>query len=156
MENSIEKVVSDIRNHIQFLVTVEIFFSSIVFGFYKAIGSNDIISQNQSLVWGIGVGFCILNYLIVGLEKGFNKNLLIWVRRSIFVNLACFIITIIIFILVQYKPLPSYVSWPFIISLQGSLWIPTLTFLLIISAFYWIEIKWIWTFLQKLRKKRSS
>ena|ERR1051325_1145769 len=149
-----KEIISEIRNHLQFLVTVEIFFSTLIHDFSKVMGSTDAISQDRSLVWGIGVGFCILNYILIGPCKEFDKNLLNWIKGSIFLGLAFFITPIIVTILVQHSPVPAYFKLPFTISILGSIWMPIVTFALIITASYLVDFLRIFRLLKsKLNKK---
>jgi hypothetical protein len=148
-----QQIIRDIRDRIQFLVTVEIFFSTIIYLFFKVIGSDEIISNSNALFWGVGVSFCILNYLLVGTIEEPKRNLLTLVRGSISLNFAFFILPIMLLVVVVKNPLPGYYLWPFQISLWGAIVMPFVTFLLILGIQYWQGFRWA---LERLSKKKAT
>lgn len=148
MSNS-KELIKEIRDRIQFLVTAEIFFSTLIYVFYKTIGSNEIIANNNALFWGIGVAFCMINYLIIGAGEEFNKKVLLWIRNVVSLNIFLFILPMLVLVLVAHQPLPDYYKWIFSISLGGSIWMPIATFLFIGGVIIWTEVSWI----RKLFKK---
>jgi len=136
-------MIKEIRERIQFLVTIYIFFSTIVYGFYKSIGSNELLSNSNSLVMGIGVILCIINYLIVSNIEEHNESLK-WIKNLISINLMVFIIPITVFIITPQKELPGYYEWPFKISLWSTFWLPVVICVVILfcsSRQFFKEIK---------------
>lgn len=120
-------LIQEIRDRIQFLITVEIFFSTVVYVFYKTIGSSDILANNNALFWGIGVAFCIVNYLMIGaVDEAFKKTLTL-IKWSVSLNIACFILPMILLVFIAKNPVSAYYKIPFVISLYGAIWIPVAT-----------------------------
>lgn len=130
-----KELISEIRIRIQLLITISIFFITFLGFFYKAIGSDNLISYKKLMIFGIGIAFCITNYFLVGLIRELKKTL-IWIHRFISINILFFVLPIILFALVVNKPQPSYYKLPFIISLNGLLYMPFLIFLYILIILY--------------------
>ena len=149
-------LIKEVRDRIQFLIMIGIFFSTFIYTFYKAIGSNEVIANTNALFWGLGVAFCIINYLLVGTVQDIKRKVLTWVRGSISINIALFILpTILLFLLVK-NPISEYFAWPFVISLYGCVLMPFITFLLLLGIMYWQEFRWYlekWMMKNKTRQK---
>ncbi|RJQ28055.1 hypothetical protein C4565_04170 [Candidatus Parcubacteria bacterium] len=145
--------IKEIRSKIQFLVTVQIFFSGVMYAFYDAIGSEVIKDGTNTLFWGIGVAFCLINYLMIGILEESKERMFRWINISISINIACFILPFVILALVVRNPLPSFYNWPFIISFGGAIWMPIVTFSTIIGASYWNIFLWINKLLKNITKK---
>jgi hypothetical protein len=125
------EITKDIKDRIQFLVTIQIFFASIVYGFYKSFESSELLSNNNASTWGIGVAFCILNYLLIGLLRDKQEHWGKWIKWSVSLNILLFFVPIIVLISTQHEAISGYWELPFKISLWGTLPMPLLTFLLI-------------------------
>lgn len=130
-------IIKEIRDCIQFLMTVQIFFAAFVYTYFKTIGSNDLISNTNSLFWGFGVAFCIMNYLWVGMADEVRAKLLDWVRFLISLNIACFVLPIIIFLATVKAPVSGFPVLLFYISFEGCIWIPMATFVILMGILYW-------------------
>ncbi len=143
------ELIKEIRDRIQFLITVQIFFATMTYAFYKSIGSEEALANNNMLFWGIGVAFCLINYLTIGRGEEVAEKALRWIRNSISLNIGLFITPILLFALIVKNPVPGYYKWPFIISFNGSIWMPIATFLLISISLAWAEVVWV----RKLFKK---
>lgn len=131
------EIIRDIKDKIQFLVTIQIFFAAIVYQFFKVIGNDDIISNKQALAWGIGVAACIVNYLLVGTIDELKAYLLKVIRFLISLNLLFFILPLILLVILPQGPVPGYYRWPFLVCFYGTLVMPLITFLLIALAIDW-------------------
>lgn len=143
MESQNKDLIKEIRDRIQFLVTAEIFFSTIIYTFYKIIGSDEILANNNTIFWGIGVAFCIINYLIIGFTKKATTRMLGWIRYAVSLNIGLFILPMILIALIIREPVSEYYKWPFIISFTGSIWMPIITFFLIIVVIIQTNGPWI-------------
>lgn len=152
-QNPNAELIKEIRDRIQFLVTVEIFFSAFIYTFYKVVGSSELVSNTNSLFWAIGVGFCILTYLMVGIASELGKNILRWVRNLISTNIACFAPLFVLMTVNIKGPLPGYYHWPFIISLIGALWLPIATFFVLCFVLDFRSIGWIREIYRKASRK---
>lgn len=146
------QIITEIRTRIQFLVTIEIFFSTLIYTFFKIAGSEEIISSTNALIWGIGVAFCILNYLSLGIVEKPKRVQLVSVRFLVSFNILLFVLPILLLVAVTKSPLPDYYIWPFKISFLGTLVMPFLTFLVILGIQYWQEFR---LFLELLRRKKK-
>ena len=142
-----KELVKDIKDKIQFLVTIEIFFPALMYGILKATGTNEVISSSNASAWGLGVAFCIANYLFIEEIRG-EKTLKV-IRSFLYSNLICFIPIIVSIVSVQHNPLSEIYIWPFTIGLHGSLWLPIVTFTLLIIVF-------VNQFLEKTFRKRAN
>lgn len=127
--NSPKELIKDIKDKLQFLVTVEIFYSALIYGFFKAAGSNEIISNFNASIWAISVALCIGAYITI--EELRERKLLLLVRSFLYASFICFIPLFILtsYIINALQPGASALSgfawyWIFIISLTGSLWLP--------------------------------
>ena len=151
-----KELISEIRSRIEFLVAIAIFFLAFVYFFYRAIGSDDTVSNSVPLTWGIGVAFCILNYLFVGFASVLKEKALVWIRHIVSLNIFSFVPPIIILALMTKNPLPGYCEWPLIISLEGTLWIPIVTFILILYIMDWKIFCEIYSSTKKLFKRNKK
>ncbi len=147
-----KELISEIRNRIQFLVTVEIFFLSFLLLFSEFIGSNELISSGNALFFGVGIAFCILSYLWVGMIEELKRSQLIWVRGFVSLNLFFFPLLFVIIALVSHQTLPGYWKWLFEISFLGVLVLPILTFLTILGIQYWQGFRWFLEWLNSRKK----
>ena len=118
-----KELVRDIREKIQFLVAVEIFFSTLIYSFFRYVGSTENISNEQVAAWAVGVAATALVYLLIPI---LSKELFLKIVAGLVsVGIVCFIISIFIVAMILGKnSLPISLEWPFKISLYGSLWIP--------------------------------
>ena len=106
-----EKSIKEIHSRIQFLVTVEIFFSTMIYAFYKSIGSDKVLANNNATLFlGIGVAFCIINYLAISSAKNVTERVLKWIRNTISLNIGLFILPMILFALIVRKPVSGYTN----------------------------------------------
>ncbi len=121
-----KELAKDIKEKIQFLVTVEIFFFAFIYGFFKATGVNETMSNSNASIWAIGIALSVASYLII--SKVTTRRIFGLVQVSIDVNIVCLILVMIITALVQHKPLPGYYYWPYVISIWGSGLVPIITF----------------------------
>lgn len=130
-------LVKDIKDRLQFFVTIEIFFSGLIFSFYKAIGVDDLVSNKNISMFAIGIIFPIVSYLLVGgLEKSKEKRILAWIRNSITLNLVLFILPIIVLASTVHEDLPGWYEWPFKVSFYGMLYMPMVTSFMIFMLFF--------------------
>ncbi|MEK7612269.1 MAG: hypothetical protein AAB407_02930 [Patescibacteria group bacterium] len=121
------EIIKDIKDRIQFLVTIEIFFLTLTYSFFRSVGSDELVSNKNAFAWGIGVAFCIVNYLLIGNFTEFKSSFLKKICWTISANIFFFIIPILIFASAMSNPLPSYYNLPFYLSLTGTLWMPIIT-----------------------------
>ncbi|PIT93384.1 MAG: hypothetical protein COU06_00225 [Candidatus Harrisonbacteria bacterium CG10_big_fil_rev_8_21_14_0_10_38_8] len=127
-----------VRNHIQFLVTIQIFFVAVLYSFYRSIDSSEVVANNVGNNWGVGVAFCILSYLLVSFLSEKNVKFFAWIQGLLAINLLAFIFPIIIVIVTANNSLEfniqwvfTIVNWVFIASLYVSLYLPIIITVLI-------------------------
>jgi len=123
------EIVADIKANIQFLVTAEILMAAVMYGFFKAQGASEVISNDQTLAWYIGVAFSIFNYATIGIKEIFPGIFLKLVRFSVSLTLVLLGIVILLMAVIQYRPLPGCFGPFFFAALNGSLWMPIATFI---------------------------
>jgi hypothetical protein len=143
MDTSVLKIIEEIRDRIQFLTTVEIFFSAFLALFFKTVGSSESISNDVALIWGVGVAISIINYLAVGNIVEPKQEQLAAVRLLISLNLLLFVPLFVLLTTVSKTPLPGYFISPFQISFWGTLVLPILTFAAIVGIQYWQGFRWL-------------
>lgn len=124
-------LIKDIKDRIQFLVTVDLFFLTLM---------SDLVSRKSSLAWGIAVALSIVNYLLIERVKKTDQKSIRGIRLLVDINLFYFVFPIILLIMVQGNPLPGYYFGVFFGFALGTLVFTTLTVFAILSAIPWGRI----------------
>jgi hypothetical protein len=148
-----KELIREIRTRIQFLITVQIFFASMIYAFYKSTGGSEVLANNNTLFWGIGIAFCLINYLLIGWGDELSEGTLGWIRNSVSLSIALFILPIFLFALLVGRELPGYYQWFFLASFAGSIWMPVATFVLILGSILFLNVIWAGKLLKKFKHK---
>jgi hypothetical protein len=132
-----KELINEIRDRIQFLITIYILFSTVVYGFYKSIGSDEPLSNSNAFTLTVGVSCYIVIYLVVGNFAQVESRLMKGLKSFINVNLFFLVLPLLVLPSALHNSLPGYYEWPFRISLWGTLWLPILVLAVVMLLWGW-------------------
>lgn len=129
-----EQLVKDVRGIIQFALTVAIFFESFLVTFSPG--------NENALLWGLAVAFYIADYLLIVLVgTELSERWALWVKGSLYVGVATFMIPIALISVFANKPFSTRYAWTLTYPLGGTLAMPILTFVLIVAMISHLDYK---------------
>lgn len=112
MSNQSEKTIAQIENRLQFVVTLNVFFVTLMYGISILAGNTESISQNSSIQGSLIVFFYLLNYVVFEIwGKKMKEKGLKWINGSVLAGIACFVVPILFIALSTAKSQPVVPAW---------------------------------------------
>ena len=130
-QNNHRNLIAEIRNRIQFLVMIAIFFSGLLYNFFNVYDKTK--SNNVALSYGMLVALYLIVYLLFEIRK--NKINADWLERInilTLVGVGMFLIPIIFVSSAEKIPNSSILLILYWLSLHGLLIVPLLLIIIIL------------------------
>jgi hypothetical protein len=144
-----KQLVHETRTLIQFAITVAVFFS----GFLIAITP----TKTTVVLWGMTVGFHVLNYLLIDLIGRVIRNSWYkWLKASLYLGIALFIPPIIVISVYGNKPATHGAVIALLVVLSIALLMPLVTCCMIFAHFDWLAVRGIYPKLRRRKKKATK
>jgi hypothetical protein len=134
-DNQQEQLKVGIENRLQFIVTLAVFYSTLIY-FFVSVDATAGKAAEALLEWSLPIGFYVAGYVLFQIFKnGLGQTTLAWINRFLIAAVACFVVPVVLLASIHLiQPQPKYVGWLFIISSVGMLVLP----LIIMAIIGWI------------------
>ena len=104
-------IVKEIKDRIQFLATVEIFFLNFLYDYFKIGGIDDLNSKKASLAFALAIVETIVSYVFVDRVNNASRKQMIFLRRTLSLNLILFASIIFVLVYDSYQQLGGLFIW---------------------------------------------
>ena len=126
-DQTIKELIGDVREKIQFLITVAIFYAAFVAGYLELLKPDKVEILKHYSIFAMGVGLYVLLYLFLDVVR--EKRILLWVKGLVCANIVCLALLVTTTAFDQFSPIFGLNLLLFKISLVVASWLPWVLFI---------------------------